>query len=70
MSDEQYFKNEPTDKIWWIDDPETVGEFLFTFDKKQIYNLFTDYPYKLTPQQRQIFDRENPNWKEFFADRG
>lgn len=69
MSDDRYFKNEPTDKIWWIDDPETVGEFLFTFDKKQVFNLFADYPHKLTAKQRELFDRENPNWKEFFADR-
>lgn len=70
MNDDRYFKNEPTDKIWWIDDPETVGEFLFTFDKKQVFNLFADYPHKLTAKQRELFDRENPNWKDFFADRG
>lgn len=70
MSDENFYKNEPDDQIWWVDDPETIGTFLFTFDKKQIFNLFADYPDKLTKEQRQIFDRENPDWKEFFKDRG
>ena len=32
----------------WIRNPEQKGEFLFTFDGKQIFNLFRDYPHKLT----------------------
>lgn len=60
-----FYKNKPTDKIWWIDDFDTVGEFLFSFDKKKIYNLFADY-YKLTPEEKKLFDKENPFWKEFF----
>ena len=65
----KFVKNNPDDKIWWADDPETKGEWLFTFDKKQMFNMFADYPYNLTPEQREIFDEENPYWKEFFADR-
>lgn len=41
----------------------------FTFDKKKIFNLFADYPWKLTAGQKEIFDKENPYWVEFFADR-
>ena len=33
-----FYKNEDTDLIWWVDNPEVVGEFLFSFDKKKIYN--------------------------------
>lgn len=69
MSVDRYFKNEPTNKIWWVDDPETVGEYLFTFDCKKEFNLFRDYPDALTDAQRKIFDAENPKWAEFFADR-
>ena len=65
----KFYKNNPSDSIWWIDDPETVGEWLFSFDKKTVFNLFSDYPHKLTPEQKEIFDKENPYWKEFFADR-
>lgn len=70
MSDDRYYKNEDTDQIWWIDEPGVVGEFLFTFDKKKVFNLFADYPHNLTAEQREIFDRENPDWKDFFRDRG
>ena len=38
-------------------------------NKKTIFNLFQDYPYKLTKEQKEIFDRENPYWKDFFSDR-
>lgn len=63
------YKNHKDDKISWIDDSETVGIFEFTFDGKKIFNLFADYPYKLTPEQKRIFDKENPYWAEFFKDR-
>lgn len=53
----------------WIDNPEKIGEMLFTFDGKQVFNLFRDYPHALTAEQKQIFDSENPYWAEFFKDR-
>lgn len=64
-----FYKNEDTDLIWWVDNPEVVGEFLFSFDKKKIYNLFADYPHNLTAEELELFDRENPYWAEFFRDR-
>ena len=66
----KYFKNKPSDKIWWVNNVgETVGEFLFTFDKEKIYNMFRDYPDAMTPEEVAIFDRENPFWADFFSDR-
>lgn len=62
-----FYKNEPTDKIWWVTNLDTVGEFLFSFDKKKIFNLFQDYPWKLTAEQKELFDKENPYWANFFA---
>ena len=65
----RFFKNKRSDKIWWLDTSDKVGEWVFTFDKKTMFNLFADYPYKLTPEEKTIFDKENPYWAEFFADR-
>jgi hypothetical protein len=44
-----------------------VGEWLFSFDKKKIYNMFRDYPQELTNEEKDIFDKENPYWRDFFA---
>lgn len=64
-----FYKNNPGDTIWWVNNPETVGEWLFSFDKKKVFNMFADYPHNLTAEQKAIFDKENPYWKEFFSDR-
>nr|DAS75253.1 MAG TPA: hypothetical protein [Caudoviricetes sp.] len=64
-----FYKENKNSKIWWIDHIDYVGEYLFSFDKKNIYNLFSDYPNKLTKEEKEIFDRENPHWKDFFKDR-
>lgn len=68
-----FYKNKKTDKIFWVQNKNwqdiKIGEFLFSFDKKTIFNLFQDYPHKLSPEQKQIFDRENPEWADFFKDR-
>ena len=67
-SDDRWYKNNTDDKIWWKD-TNSVGEWLFSFDKKQVFNMFADYPHNLTPEQKKIFDEENPEWVDFFKDR-
>lgn len=64
-----YYKNNPDDVIWWKETPDTVGEWIFSFDREKDFNLFADYPGKLTREQKAIFDRENPQWRDFFKDR-
>lgn len=64
-----FYKNNESDSIWWVDELDCIGSFLFSFDKKKIFNLFEDYPHALSKEQRKIFDEENPHWKEFFKDR-
>ena len=64
-----FYRENKTDKVWWVDDPEVRGVWEFSFDRHTIFNLFEDYPWKLTPEQKAIFDRENPYWVDFFKDR-
>lgn len=63
-----WYKNETTDVIWWKD-TDAKGEWIFSFDKEKEFNMFADYPHKLTPEQKKIFDKENPYWANFFEDR-
>lgn len=65
----KFYKNKNTDKIYWVDNPEQVGVWLFSFDGKKVFNMFEDYPHNLTPEQKKVFDEENPYWKDFFSDR-
>ena len=55
-----FCKQDPEDQIWWVDDDDSTGPLLFSFDKKTVFNFWTDYPDKLTPEQIEIFRRENP----------
>lgn len=64
------YKQNESDTIWWVDNLDAVGERLFTFDGIKVYNLFADYPHKLTKEERAIFDKENPYWVDLFKDRG
>ena len=64
-----WYKNNDSDVIWWLDTSEYEGLWIFSFDKKTTFNMFADYPHKLTKEQKEIFDNENPFWKDFFKDR-
>lgn len=69
VSSNKFYKENQNDKIYWVDTPDQVGVFLFSFDREKVFNLFEDYPYKLTSEQKELFDQENPHWAEFFKDR-
>ena len=62
-------RNEVIGGFRWIRNPEQKGEFLFTLDGKQIFNLFRDYPHKLTKAQKEQFDAANPYWADYFKNR-
>lgn len=64
-----FYKNKSNDKVYWLENLDKIGEFLFSFDKKKIYNLFRDYPHALTKRELEIFNKENPYWVNFFKDR-
>lgn len=63
-----WYKNKESDRIWWKD-TDSVGEWIFSFDKETEYNMFADYPHNLAPEQKAVFDKENPEWVDFFKDR-
>lgn len=63
-----FYHNNTGDMIWWVDS-DNCGELLFSFDKVKVFNLFKDYPHNLTQEQKQLFDKENPYWADFFSDR-
>lgn len=55
-----FYKDDEKDQIWRVDTLGSKGEFLFSFDKKSIFNFFTDYPDKLSDEQIEIFKKEQP----------
>ncbi|MDD2413769.1 MAG: hypothetical protein PHI94_01200 [Eubacteriaceae bacterium] len=65
----KFYKKNKGDKVFWLDNPDIIGEWVFTFDKIKVYNMFSDYPEKLTKEEKEIFDKENPYWRDFFSDR-
>ena len=65
----EFYKKNDSDIIWWVEKTDSIGEHLFSFDKKKVYNLFKDYPYELSDEEKKVFDKENPYWADFFKDR-
>ena len=62
----RFYKKKDNDKIWSVEEIGYIGKLLYSFDKKNIYNLWTDYPHNFTKEEKELFDKENPYWKEFF----
>lgn len=64
FTDDFFYKENKGDKIWWVQTVGRTGEFLFSFDKKTVFNFFQDYPHRLTKEQIEIFKKENPELAE------
>lgn len=56
------FEREEGEEIWWVVNDGMIGPLLFSFDRQKVYNYWTDYPDKLSPEELEIFDREQPLW--------
>lgn len=67
MAENIFYKERQNDKIWWVDHPDSVGSLEISFDRKKILNLFQDYPQNFTPEQKALFNKENPYWADFFG---
>ena len=61
-----WYRKKSSDKVWWLRQPGIVGNPTFSFDKKKKFHLYRDYS-KMTPEEKAIFDKENPFWAEFFS---
>lgn len=60
-------KKNKNSKIWWTKKIDVTGELNISFDRKKIYNLFEDYPYNMTKEEIEVFEKEEPYWASFFA---
>ena len=48
-----FYKQNESDLIWWVDDIDHIGHFLFSFDQNKIYNMFADYPHNLSKEEKE-----------------
>ena len=63
------FKESKKHKIWQVNEKDAIGSLLITFDKKKVYNLWTDFPLKFKQSEIEIIKEEMPYWYDFFNDR-
>jgi len=47
----RFYKKKDNDKIWSVEEIGYIGKLLYSFDKKNIYNLWTDYPHNFTKEE-------------------
>lgn len=64
-----FYKHRKSDKVFHVEKVGYMGPLLISFDKKNMYNLWSDYPEKLSKEEKELFDRENPFWANFFRHR-
>ena len=66
---EKWYHENDGDRIWWLDNYPVIGEFIFSFDKRKQYNLYEDYPDRLSVKEWLVFNAENDYWYKYFKDR-
>ena len=62
-------RKDENSKVWWAYVEGYKGIHIFSFDRVRTFNLFRDYPYKLTEEEKRIFDECEPFWARFFKNR-
>ena len=58
----EFYKEEENNKMWSVHEKNCIGPVLVSFDKKKIYNLWTDYPKDFTKEEIKISKKEMPFW--------
>jgi trehalose utilization protein len=60
-------KYNPRYNLWDVSCPQMRGSMLFTFDKKNVYGIYSDYPKNLNKKQLEIFDKATNNfWRKYY----
>ncbi|MCD8287272.1 MAG: hypothetical protein LUC18_00290 [Porphyromonadaceae bacterium] len=59
---EEFDSRDENSRVWRTAPVDSIGIMFFTFDKKHLYNLFSDIPNELTPEQKKIFAEDEPMW--------
>ncbi|MCD8287622.1 MAG: hypothetical protein LUC18_02130 [Porphyromonadaceae bacterium] len=49
-------------RVWRTAPVDCIGIHFFSFDRKHLYNVFSDIPNELTPEQKRIFAEDEPFW--------
>jgi len=62
-------KSNTAKEFSWVYTPNQIGVIRFTFDGNKVFNLFKDYPYALSKEEKAMFDDANPFWADYFSDR-
>ena len=63
----EFYKTNESDKIWRVHYVGCCGLHAVSFDKKKILFLFGDYPKNFTKEEKALFDKENPYWKNLLG---
>jgi len=66
LNNGEWRKKRMDSKVWWKNMHGEKGSHTFSFDMKKEYLLFRDYPFALTPEEKEIFDESEPFWADFF----
>ena len=66
MEEITFYRNKRGDKIWRVDRVDEIGGIEVSFDKKKIYNLWTDYPSKFSAEEIEIIKKKCLTWLTFF----
>ena len=67
--EDKWYKKNENDVVWWLDNKDAEDKYVFSFDKKTKFNIYKDYSFALTTEQKAIFDRENPKWRDFLKEK-
>lgn len=73
----EFYKSNKYGKIWNVSTGEIIGNelylergpYYFTFDKKKIYNFWTDFPQELTLDELRTFALEKPIMAKRLSDK-